>query len=309
MTTITCVAGPAPAPSPARVNASAPAPRSDSLGSQLAGIANASLQRGAQVLDLCAPGRVLRAAPRLLTLLGTLLASAGTAQSRALQPGDAARGAAASRAFNERILPDLDRCMRTAAAATLPDDRLAVYCMARAATRICQRSDDAHCGTTLRRSAESSPPDVDLLLTSADIAAADGAILQHFRQSHGYASAMRTLQAELSLMTDVSEGRDAGEVSELRLREQMQASDGWAAFMQKACDTSPTPNKAYRAAVNHVYRLQPQWLDAPGRTAMQALADERYPGRSDAPLNDDQIRHLIGELARDLNQRARAAAL
>jgi len=308
MTTITCVAGPAPAPSPARVNAGAPAPRSDSPGSQLAGIANASLQRGAQVLDLCAPGRVLRAAPRLLTLLGTLLASAGTAQSRALQPGDAARGAAASRALNERILPDLDRCMRTAAAATLPDDRLAVYCMARGATRICQRSDDAHCGTTLRRSAESSPPDVDLSLTSADIAAADGAILQHFRQSHGYASAMRTLQAELSLMTDVSEGRDGGEVSELRLREQMQASDGWAAFMQKACDTSPTLNKAYRAAVNHVYRLQPQWLDAPGRTAMQALADERYPGRSDARLNDDQIRHLIGELARDLNQRARAAA-
>lgn len=290
------------------MNAGPPAPRSDSPGSQLAGIANASLQRGAQVLDLCAPGRVLRAAPRLLTLLGTLLASAGTAQSRALQPGDAARGAAASRALNERILPDLDRCMRTAAAATLPDDRLAAYCMARVATRICQRSDDAHCGATLRRSAESSPPDADLLLTSADIAAADGAILQHFRQSHGHASAMRMLQAELSLMTDVSEGRDGGKVSEPRLREQMRASDGWAAFMQKACDTSPALNKAYRAAVNHVYRLQPQWLDGSGRTAMHALADERYPGRSDAPLNDDQIRQLIGELARDMNQRARAAA-
>lgn len=299
---------------PAQPAAFPPAPTNrsgTSLANLLASIGNDTLEQGTRALNLIAPGRVLRAAPQLLTFAGTLLASLGNAQARALQPEQDAQISRAPAALDGRIITDLARCVHKANAPGLPQDRLTAYCLGRVASRLCQSSDDAHCRTTLERSLESSRADASTAppLNAADIGAANASIQQHFRQSHGYATAMRDLRSELALMSDVSEGRDGAEVSMQRLRDQLRASDGWEDFKQRANDVGPRLSVAYKAAVKHVYRLQPQWLDGPGRDALRALADERYPAASATHINDDQVRHLVAELAYHLNHPALAVVV
>lgn len=281
-----------------------------SLAAFLTGIGNATLGGGTRALDLLAPGRVLRAVPPLLSAAGVLLASIGNAHARALLPDDGDHASVASAALQGRIVPALARCVRAVDEPGLPADRVNAYCLERVAARLCQASDDAQCHATLERSREPyenlalQPP-----LTAADIAAAETGIQAHFRLSHAYSRAMHELGAELALMTDVSEGRDGRAVSARRLREQMRASDGWHAFKQKALDVSPRLNRAYKAAVDHLYRLQPQWLDGPGRDSMHALADERYPGALATSISGNQLRYLLRELADHLNHPGRAVAL
>lgn len=265
-----------------------------SIGNQMGSVVAGGARATAAVLDLAAPGRVLRAAGTLaggaLVMVSALAASASAQAAAATNttatPMDLLRAGG-----NARV----EHCTARHATRGVPDERILVHCLLNAATALVGDNIGTHT-TFLRTLERNSPPprtsgQVADLASRVDLDAGKRMVEQRLQSSSTFRTAMETLQA---LLPDMS-----APFTMERLHAELRSAGCLPAFRSAAAVQGVALHAVLTRLGEEMYQLEPERMNEQGFAGFVEWRDRYYSADVDS-LSGYQLNQMLGHLANHL---------